>query len=262
MIANSAEILTCALQSGSNGNCIYVETPDARLLFDAGISGRVARKRLGEHEREIEDVDGVLISHDHSDHAGGAGVFHRKFKLPLYMTRRVRQATRGRLGVIAEERLHHFEAGDTLRFGGTAVDTVATAHDGCGGVAFVITHGGKSLGIFTDLGHRFEGIEKSIRRLDLLYLESNYDPQMLAAGGYPKWLKQRIVGEGGHLANSEAAELAKDAGGRLQRLILAHLSEHNNRPELAMSTAREHLGDQLPISVARRHGVTEMFAAS
>lgn len=260
MIANTADIVTCALQSGSNGNCIYVETQDARLLFDAGISGKVARQRLAEHGREITDVDAVIMSHDHSDHSRCAGVFHRKYDLELYMARRVWQATRDRLGAVEQRRLHEFEPGETLKFGGTEVATVPTAHDGCGGVAFVVTHEGKSLGIFTDLGHRFEGIEECIGRLHLVYLESNYDPQMLAAGPYPKWLKERIAGDGGHLANAEAAQLAKDAGGRLQRLILAHLSEHNNRPELAVATAREHVGMELPISVALRHGVTEMFA--
>ena len=251
-------ICTCALQSGSNGNSIYVETPDARLLFDAGISGRKGQQRLSVHGRDIHTVDALIISHDHSDHLCGAGVFQRKFSLPLYITEGAYGAKQGRLGQLGDVR--HFTGGDELCFGETVVETVPTAHDGIGGVAFVIGHGDKRLGIFTDLGHRFVGIEGWFADLDGVYIESNYDPAMLAGGPYPQWLKQRITGDGGHLSNGEAADLVRDSsGGRLRLAILAHLSEHNNRPDLALETAREIVPKRMGLALASRSSVSEMF---
>jgi len=250
-------MLTCSLQSGSNGNSFYVETDDVRLLFDAGISARSSEQRLAEHDRDIRDVEAVIISHNHSDHIKHAGVLHRRFSLPLYMTPGVWRASRGKLGAVNDVRL--FDAGDCLRFGSTTVETVPTAHDGIDGVAFIISSENKKLGIFTDLGHRFEGIEKWITELDALYLESNYDDEMLDNGSYPHWLKNRIRGDGGHLSNTEAAQLVDDSAQGLQLLILSHLSEHNNSPETALATARDILGEAFPIAMTQRSQVSEMF---
>ncbi len=250
-------IFTCSLQSGSNGNSFYVETNDVRLLFDAGISARSSKQRLAEHERDIRDVEAVIISHNHSDHIKHAGVLHRRFSLPLYMTPGAWHASRGKLGIVNDVRL--FEAGDCLQFGSTTVQTVPTAHDGIDGVAFVISSINNKLGIFTDLGHRFEGIEKWITELDAVYLESNYDDEMLTNGPYPHWLKNRIRGDGGHLSNTEAAQLVDDSAQELQLLILSHLSEHNNSPEIALATARDILGKGFPIAMAHRGQVSEMF---
>lgn len=254
-------LLTFSLQSGSNGNCIFVQTPDVRLLFDAGISGKQAFARLAAREVEMASVDALIISHDHSDHVSCAGVFHRKYRLPLYMTHGSWQASHGRLGAVAADAVHLFAAGHSLTFGQTVIETVATAHDGKEGVAFIIRHGktAKRLGIFTDLGHCFSGLTDHLDRLDALYLESNYDPDMLENGPYPYWLKQRIRGSGGHLSNEEAAQLARDHGRRLQWLCLAHLSEHNNHPELAYRTARRAVGDALPLTAASRFEAGPVF---
>jgi len=250
-------MLTCSLQSGSNGNSIYVETPDVRLLFDAGISGKIAQQRLNQHGRDLHQVDALLISHNHSDHISSAGVFQRRCSFPLYITPRTWQSCRARLAPVTD--LCHFHSGEKLEFGTTTVETIPTAHDGTDGCAFVIIHNGKKLGIFTDLGHCFDGIEDCIAQLDALYLESNYDPEMLANGPYPPWLKNRIIGPGGHLSNFEAADLVRQAGKNLQLLILSHLSEHNNHPDLALATARQYLPADLPIAIAPRTSASEMF---
>ena len=260
MLPKPAAITTCALQSGSNGNCIYVETPDARLLVDAGISGRSVSQRLAQHDRDLADVDAVLISHNHRDHICGAGVIHRRHAIPLYITAGAWSAARSVLGVVTEPR--HFEPGQTLHFGQTTVDTVPTAHDGIEGVAFVVTYAHKRLGIFTDLGHRFVGIDKWIAQLDAVYLESNYDPAMLAEGPYPAWLKKRIAGDGGHLSNGDAASLIKESCHALKLVVLAHLSEHNNHPDIALATARAAIGESLPLAVASRSAATGMFTVA
>ncbi len=246
------------LQSGSNGNCVYVETSDARLLFDAGISGVRARQRLAEHDRDIRQVDAVLISHDHSDHVRCAGVFHRKFRLPVHFTKKTFAASQGKLGAVAE--VCHFDGGEPLHFGQTTIETIPTPHDGVDGVAFVVDDGKHRLGILTDLGHVFEGLAHVIASLDGILLESNYDAEMLTRGPYPGWLKQRIRGRGGHLSNTEAAKLLDSAAGQRMRWVcLAHLSEENNDPRRAMATHRHILGDRFPLHVASRHGATGVF---
>jgi len=251
-------LLTFSLQSGSNGNSIYVETSEVRLLFDAGISGRATEERLAAHGRDIRAVDALILSHNHRDHVCGAGVLQRRFSLPIFITPRSYRACREDLGTCGD--IRYFDPGQTLDFGRIAVQTVPTAHDGKDGVAFIISEKGRKLGIFTDLGHRFAGIETWISTLDGMYLESNYDPDMLAEGMYPSWLKRRIRGQGGHLSNLEAAELVRDTTAQLQFLILSHLSENNNEPELALATARKFLGESFPLALAPRDRVGEIFS--
>ncbi len=248
-----------SLQSGSNGNCIYVEAGGVRLLFDAGISGSRVEQRLALHGRVPTGIDAVLISHDHVDHARNMGVLHRKFGLPVYVTARTYQAaSRHRLGEI--EDLRGFRAGETLRLRNVRVETIRTPHDGADGLVFVVDDGRRRLGILTDLGHVFNDLEAVIGSLDAVLLESNYDPQMLADGTYPDWLKERVAGSGGHLSNEEAAELVlANASTRMQWVCLAHLSQDNNRPDLALATHRRILGDRLPLLVAGRHEVTDVL---
>jgi len=248
-----------SLQSGSNGNSIYVEADGVRLLFDAGISGIRAQERLALHGRDITGVDAVLISHDHVDHARSMGIFHRKFGLPVYVTAETYQAaSRHKLGQI--EDIRHFSAGEGLRFGKVVVETIVTPHDGVDGVVFVVDDGTHRLGILTDLGHVFSELEDIIGSLDAVLLESNYDPHMLATGPYPEWLKERIEGPGGHLSNPESAELLlKAASRRMKWACLAHLSEDNNTPDLAVETHTQILGKRLPIYVATRYEVTAVL---
>jgi phosphoribosyl 1,2-cyclic phosphodiesterase len=217
-----------SLQSGSNGNCIYVEAGGVNLLFDAGISGSRAKERLAQHGRDIADAQAVLISHDHVDHSRSMGIFHRKFGLPIYTTTKTyRAASRYDLGEI--EDLRHFAAGETLQFGRVTVETISTPHDGVDGVVFVVDDGKHRLGILTDLGHVFDDLEEVVGSLDAVLLESNYDPEMLADGPYPDFLKERIKGPCGHLSNIEAAEVLKsNASKRMKWACLAHLSEDNN----------------------------------
>ena len=245
-----------SLQSGSNGNCIYVETNGVRLLFDTGISGSRAQERLSQHGRDIGDVDAVLISHDHVDHARCMGIYHRKFGLPVYVTAGTYQASkRHKLGEIKD--IGHYSAGESLRFGEVVVETIATPHDGADGVVFVVDDGKHRLGVLTDLGHVFSELEDIIGSLDAVLLESNYDPDMLATGPYPECLKERIEGPGGHISNLESAELLlKAASKRMKWVCLAHLSQDNNTPDVAVETHFQVLGKRLPIYVATRHEAT------
>ncbi|OGW29889.1 MAG: hypothetical protein A2X56_05580 [Nitrospirae bacterium GWC2_57_13] len=252
-------MIAISLQSGSNGNCIYVEAGGVKLLFDAGISGAAADERLAAHGRDIRSVDAVIISHDHGDHVRCAGIYQRKYGLPLYTTQRTidRACSRLPLGKLRDVR--HFTAGDTLHFNGVTVETTPTPHDGADGAVFVVSSGGARLGILTDLGHVFPGLQPLVASLDAVFLESNYDPGMLECGPYPEFLRQRIRGEGGHISNREAAELLCSAG-NLKWACLAHLSEQNNSPDVALRTHRAIVPKILPIHVASRYRVSDVFS--
>jgi len=191
-----------------------------RLLFDAGISGREAAGRMRVHGRDIRGVDALIISHDHDDHIRSAGIFHRMFGIPLYLTERTRRATRCDLGRLREVR--YFQAGEPVQLNGVTVHTIPTPHDAADGVAFVVEHAGRRLGILTDLGHPFAALRDWLPALDAAYLESNYDPEMLERGPYPPYLKRRIRGDAGHLSNEESAALVLAAGTRWQWVALAH----------------------------------------
>lgn len=250
-------VLTFSLQSGSNGNSIYVEANGAKLLFDAGITGACAEARMARRGREIRDVNALIISHDHVDHVRCAGVYHRKFAIPVYMSRWTHAATWCNLGRIDD--LHYFDSGDTLEFGDAKVHTTRTPHDAADGVVFVVECEGKRLGIFTDLGHPFAGLQRLLESCDAAYLECNYDPHMLAVGAYTEPLKARIRGNGGHLSNNEAAELVRRCGRKPKWIAMAHLSEENNHPELALAAHRAAVGKEYPVFHASRYACSELF---
>lgn len=243
-----------ALQSGSNGNCVFVETRGVRLLIDAGIAGIQVQERLAARGVHPPEFDALLISHDHSDHVRCMGVYHRKFGLPVYVTERTLLAARRRvkLGMIDDVRC--FRSGGSFRVGGVTVETIPTPHDSVDGVGFVLDDGQCRLGILTDLGHVFAGLEEVLSSLDAVLLESNYDPEMLETGPYPALLKERIRGPHGHLSNDEAAALLSRAfRRRLQWACLGHLSEHNNDPAVALATHRAVLGGSRSLALASRY---------
>jgi phosphoribosyl 1,2-cyclic phosphodiesterase len=247
-----------SLQSGSNGNCIYVETGNVRLIFDAGISGIETERRLSARGKEIRDVDAVIISHDHADHAKYAGILHRKYGLPIYMTKATLNAAYARCGLGRLNEVCHFYSGDCFRVGNVEIKTIPTPHDGADGIVFVVESSGKKLGIMTDLGHVFDELRAEVAQLDAVFIESNYDPEMLAKGPYPVFLQKRITGPGGHISNFESAELLIDAK-RLKWACLSHLSQHNNYPSLAIKTHRKVHGNSLPLHIAGRICSTEIF---
>lgn len=245
-----------SLQSGSNGNCLYVEAGGVRLLFDAGISGKQAKERLAARGGDITRIDALIISHEHRDHAACAGIYQRKFGMPMFISGRTLRAAKAchDLGVLGD--VHHFRPGGVLRFGAVRVETFQTPHDGVDGSAFIVDDGTCRLGIFTDLGHVYGELKDALASVDAAVLESNYDTRMLETGSYPPRLRARIRGPQGHLSNREAAELVALAGSRLRWVCLAHLSEENNTPELVLRAHREIAGSSLKFNIAGRYGAT------
>ena len=255
-----------SLQSGSNGNSFYVEADDVRLIFDAGISGKQAQQRLAEHGRDIASCQGLFISHDHSDHTRCMGVYHRKFGLPLYITKKTLRATTRHREIGPLEDVRFFAPGEFRRFptargNKVTVHSVATPHDSAEGVAFIIEHEDKRVGILTDLGHVFPALRELLLSLDAVVIESNYDPQMLEHGPYPEPLKRRIRGRGGHISNDECADLIGRASmfRRLKWACLCHLSEQNNEPAIAAEACRRVVGDNVQIHVASRHDASDIM---
>lgn len=252
-------MIAISLQSGSNGNCTYVETGAVKLLFDAGITGSQASERLSAFGRDIRDVNALIISHDHSDHVRHAGVYQRKYGLPIYITPRTldRSARKYDLGQLSD--INYFTAGEDIDFDNVSVQTIPTPHDAADSSVFVVSSGKKRLGIMTDLGHAFKELITIIPTLDGIFIESNYDPVMLANGPYPPFLKLRILGPEGHLSNREAAELLL-TGRRLKWACLAHLSVNNNHPDAALRTHREIVGDHLHLMTASRFAPTGILS--
>ena len=248
-----------ALQSGSSGNSIYVEAGGTRLLFDAGISGIQAERRLEAHGIDIRTVDALLISHDHADHSSHAGIYQRKYGMPLYITPRTLDTASKRVKLGRLHTVCSFRPGGVLDFGGVRVETISTPHDAAEGVGFVIDGGSGRLGVLTDLGHVFEGLGALVETLDGVLIESNYDPGMLARGPYPQFLKERITGQQGHISNMECAEVLAKHGKGLKWACLGHLSADNNYPDLAVAASSESTGARIPIHVASRYEASEAF---
>lgn len=252
-------MIAISLQSGSNGNCTYVETGTVKLLFDAGITGSQASERLLAFNRDIRDVDALIISHDHSDHVRHAGVYQRKYGLPIYITQKTLDRSAGKYDLGKLSNINYFTAGETIDFDSVCVQTIPTPHDAADSSVFVVSSGNKRLGIMTDLGHAFSELCAVIPTLDGIFIESNYDPEMLANGPYPSFLKQRIRGPEGHLSNREAAELLL-TGSRLKWACLAHLSNNNNNPDAALLTHRKIVGDRLSLLTADRFAPTGILS--
>lgn len=226
------------LQSGSQGNCIYVESRGVAILFDAGISARQVQIRLAQHNKRIESVRGVVISHSHRDHIGHAGVYQRKLRLPTFMT----EEAWNNFPDVDDSLCRVFYPDQCLEFEHLRVEPIPTPHDAPGSLAFVVSDEHRRLAVLTDLGHPFRQLEKVLAGVDAAILESNYDPVLLSEGDYPERLQQRIRGPGGHLSNKEAALLIRKHGKHLQWICLAHLSQHNNTPDIAYTTYRKVVG--------------------
>ena len=253
----------CSIASGSSGNCIYVGTEATHLLVDAGISGKRTECGLNSLGLSGRDLDGILITHEHSDHISGLGVMSRKYHIPIYATAGTIEAIRSNssLGRIEEELFVPIEADKTFILKDIQVSPMRTSHDAVCPVAYRFRHGRQKIAIATDLGTYNDYTVECLKGMDVLFLEANHDVNMLQVGPYPYYLKQRILGERGHLSNEASGRLlGKLLHDGLKEVVLGHLSKENNLPELAYDTVRleiemednKYRADDFPISVAKR----------
>lgn len=221
----------CPLASGSRGNSVFVSTEDTHLLIDAGLSGIELERRMSAIGESPDGLEAIIITHEHTDHVKGAGILSRRFDIPVYMTKETYNAC-SNLGKIKD--LRFFECGSAFEVSGVTINPFSISHDACDPTGLTLSHAGKKIGIATDLGVVTNLVRSHLRDANLLYVESNHDPQMLVNGAYPWHLKQRIKSRTGHLSNSEARDLVGElVHSELHHVVLAHLSEENNLPRKA-----------------------------
>lgn len=222
------------LGSGSGGNCAYLETGETRLLIDAGFSGRQIRERLASIGRTPESLNGILLTHEHSDHIQGLTGLCSKLKIPICCNRLTREAVELQLE-IKLECCHLFTTGSSFDIGDVRIDTFSIPHDAYDPVGYMLHAGGHKIGFLTDLGHATRLVCERVRASNVLVLETNHDLKMLQDDPRRPWsLKQRISSRHGHLSNEAAAEaLQTIVHADLRHVFLGHLSRDCNRPELA-----------------------------
>jgi phosphoribosyl 1,2-cyclic phosphodiesterase len=225
----------CCLGSGSEGNALVIEAMDGlwptRVLVDNGFNLRQLRRRLARAGLTIDAIDAIVVTHEHSDHAGGVAALARRRRIPVFATAGTAQACG-----LAERGCdwRPLKDGAIVGIGGLSVRPYAVPHDAAEPVQFVFSDGAVKLGLLTDIGSATDGVVAALAGLHAFILECNHDAEMLRTGPYPYFLKSRIGGERGHLSNAQAAQLLARIDRRvLQSVIAAHLSRSNNRPALA-----------------------------
>lgn len=222
-----------SLGSGSRGNSLIVDAGDTKLLLDCGFSMRSTVSRLARLSVSPEEIAGILVTHEHSDHVSGIFRFANRFGISVYMTHGTRAAMLQSSSPLPECLL--IDSHSVFSVGGIEITPFPVPHDAREPVQFVFSDGMHRLGVLTDCGTITPHTVSVLDGCRALVLECNHDPELLAASGYPAMLKRRISGDFGHLGNAQAASLLRQIDhSALQHIVAAHLSEQNNRPDLAM----------------------------
>lgn len=260
----------CSIASGSSGNCTFVGSTQTKLLVDAGVSGKRIENGLSSIEVSPQDIQGVLITHEHADHIQGVGVMARRYHTPIYGTAETINSILkiNSIGRIPEELLHYVVPDQVFQINDITVEPFSTSHDASNPVCYTFQADGHKIGMATDLGKYDDYIIAKLAGSEILLLEANHDVNMLMVGGYPYYLKQRILGDRGHLSNENSARLiCKLFHEKLKHITLAHLSQENNYEELAYETVRIELSNLVDdrsseaiLSVARRDTVSDMLS--
>jgi phosphoribosyl 1,2-cyclic phosphodiesterase len=249
-------LFVASLNSGSNGNCYYVSSQESAVIVDTGLSCRETEKRLKRLGRSLKYVQGVFITHEHGDHIHGLPAIAKKFRIPIYISP----------GTIAQSRMEidrslirGIPSHEPITVGDIQVTSFLKSHDARDPHSFVVSRNGVRVGVFTDIGHACENVIHYFSQCHAVFLESNYDEDLLEQGRYPYHLKQRIRGDKGHLSNKQALDLfVNHRAPYLSHLFLSHLSEDNNHPRLAMNFFSKDAGNT-EIIVAGRKKETRLY---
>jgi len=257
-----------SIASGSSGNCICVGSDSHHIMIDAGISGKRIEEGMNQMDLKTSDMDGVLVTHEHSDHVSGLGVIARRYGLPIYATQGTIDAILNikSLGKIDESLFHPIVPDEFFSIGDLKIKPIRISHDAADPVAYTISDGTKKMGVVTDLGCYDDYIIENIKDMNVLLLEANHDVNMLQVGRYPYELKQRILSDRGHLSNENSGKLlGKVLNDNIEHIFLGHLSKENNYESLAYETVRlevtmgdnPYKGNDFPITVSSRDHVSE-----
>ncbi len=249
----------CSLYSGSSGNSLFVESENTKLLVDAGISSKKIEEALANLEIDPTSIDGILITHEHSDHVQGLGTFAKKFNLPVFVNEKTLDAMPKQKEKISEKNIKLFNINEKFEIGDLKVKPFSIPHDAANPCGFNIFKDDKKISIATDIGHMTNGILKNLEDSIFIMLESNYDPEVLKYSKYPYQLKTRIAGPDGHLSNELAGKtISYLLNSGLKQAVLGHLSKQSNFPELAYKTVIDEImctkydENSLKLSVASR----------
>jgi len=222
------------LASGSTGNAFYIESNEDRLLVDAGLSGKQLDRLFQEAGADPSVLSGILVTHEHSDHIKGLGIFARKYNLPIYANEKTWNVMEKQLGKLTSDQKFHFEPNQVKTFGTLDVESFSVSHDAVDPMFFNFHAQGKKVALVTDLGYVSERIKKTIEDADAYVFEANHDISMLQMGHYPWSVKRRILGDSGHVSNEDCGlALSEIISNKTKRVYLAHLSKDNNMKELA-----------------------------
>ncbi|MBQ9264619.1 MAG: MBL fold metallo-hydrolase [Clostridia bacterium] len=258
----------CPLFSGSSGNALFIGAGDTRILIDAGMPGKAIERALNEIGILPETLTAIAVTHEHSDHVKGVGIMSRKYHLPVYANERTWNAMARNVGEIAPRNRRMFTDEEDFYIGDLALYPFSIPHDAADPVGYRVYYGGRSVATATDMGYVKKSVLKTLSGVDVLLLESNHDPDLLMQNPhYSLYLKQRILGNHGHLSNATSAEaLVALYETGVRQVLLGHLSGENNTPELALSTATERLvkegvrlNEDIGLGLAWRDRVSRKF---
>ena len=260
----------CSIASGSSGNCIYVGSEHTHILIDAGISKKKIEEGLEKIGIPGEDLDGILVTHEHSDHIQGLGVFSRKYKTPIYATKGTLSGIENykSLGKMPEGLFHPIQSDEEFVLGELTIKPFALSHDAIEPTGYRIEKNEKAVAVVTDLGNYDKYIVENLKDVNALVLEANHDVHMVEVGPYPYPLKRRVLGEQGHLSNELSGRLLCDIlHDDLGCVMLGHLSKENNYARLAYETVKLEVtmgdnpyhGEDLKMMVADRDQVSEII---
>lgn len=244
----------CVIASGSKGNCCYIETKNTKILIDIGLNCITTERKLIEKNINPEEIEGIFITHTHKDHVEGLRVFNKKHKAKAYLTETMYKEL--------NQELKNYEfIGETTKIKDLTITSIKTSHDAEDSNGYIIENEDKQIVYITDTGYINIKNHKKLKDKTMYILESNHDVEMLMNNpNYPYHIKQRILGDKGHLSNKDSAYyLKKFIGENTKHIILAHLSEHNNTDELALTTLKETIEKNIDIRIAHQEVQTELI---
>lgn len=251
--------LFCPLGSGSKGNCIFLGSSTTKILIDAGLSFKQIKERLSAINVNIEEIDAVVITHEHIDHIRGVEVLSKQLNIPILANSDTARAICDVLNMTPKFKI--FSTGETFEFGDILFHPFSIQHDTVDPIALTVQIDDIKIGICTDLGFVTSLVKMHLKECHYLYVESNHEPSMVYASSRPQVYKQRVLGRQGHLSNQSCAELLKEIyHKKLKKIYLAHLSEECNNPQVALNHSREFLKpylEELSIMIAYQDRVSE-----
>ena len=262
------EIKFCSLSSGSSGNCQYIETENSRILIDAGFSGKTIQGLLGSIGVDPTTIDAIFVTHEHIDHTKGVGVLSRRFDIPIYANADTWVGMEKTIGKIKEENIKVFSTEKYFDLKDITVYPLGIFHDAADPVGYILHNKNKKISVVTDTGWVNDSMIDKIKDSHLYFMESNHDITMLKEGSYPWPLKQRILSTKGHLSNDDCGRvLSNILTGTGEIVLLGHLSQDNNIPDLALETVKNCIINQgidierdIILGLSHRDRASEIFS--